>query len=87
MTATTQTTFDAGHADMVRDARKRAGKEGGPRGAQHTPRARFRARHRFPSLPLPIPSQVHDCQLDYYGRRLATCSSDRIIKVRVAGRE
>lgn len=25
--------------------------------------------------------QVHDCQLDYYGRRLATCSSDRHVKV------
>lgn len=26
--------------------------------------------------------QVHDVQFDYYGRRLATCSSDRTIKVR-----
>ena len=56
----------------------------------------FRARHRLPSPslsltpPPPLPSpplplsrtQVHDCQLDYYGRRLATCSSDRTIKVR-----
>ncbi len=25
--------------------------------------------------------QVHDVQFDYYGRRLATCSSDRTIKV------
>lgn len=25
--------------------------------------------------------QVHDAQLDYYGRRLATCSSDKLIKV------
>lgn len=24
---------------------------------------------------------VHDCQVDYYGRRLATCSSDRTIKI------
>lgn len=24
---------------------------------------------------------VHDAQLDYYGRRLVTCSSDRTIKV------
>lgn len=24
---------------------------------------------------------VHDAQLDYYGRRLATCSSDKTIKV------
>lgn len=24
---------------------------------------------------------VHDCQLDYYGTRLATCSSDRLVKV------
>lgn len=23
----------------------------------------------------------HDAQLDYYGKRLATCSSDRTIKV------
>jgi protein transport protein SEC13 len=23
----------------------------------------------------------HDAQLDYYGRKLATCSSDRLIKV------
>ncbi len=29
---------------------------------------------------------VHDAQLDYYGRRLATCSSDRVIKIfEVAG--
>ena len=25
--------------------------------------------------------QVHDIQFDYYGRRVATCSSDRTIKV------
>jgi len=25
--------------------------------------------------------QVHDAQLDYYGRRLATCSSDKTVKV------
>jgi hypothetical protein len=30
--------------------------------------------------------QVHDAQLDYYGRRLATCSSDRLVKVRTAER-
>ena len=31
---------------------------------------------------------VHDAQLDYYGRRLATCSSDRVIKIYdVAGDE
>lgn len=24
---------------------------------------------------------VHDATFDYYGRRLATCSSDRVIKV------
>jgi protein transport protein SEC13 len=24
---------------------------------------------------------VHDAQLDYYGRRLATCSSDKMVKV------
>ena len=24
---------------------------------------------------------VHDAQLDYYGKKLATCSSDRTIKV------
>ena len=24
---------------------------------------------------------IHDAQLDYYGRRLATCSSDRLIKI------
>jgi protein transport protein SEC13 len=27
------------------------------------------------------PSLQHDAQLDYYGKRLATCSSDRSIKV------
>lgn len=27
-----------------------------------------------------VPSQ-HDAQFDYYGKRLATCSSDRSIKV------
>ena len=25
--------------------------------------------------------QVHDAQMDYYGKRIATCSSDRTIKV------
>ena len=29
-----------------------------------------------------FPPQIHDAQLDYYGRRLATCSSDRLVKVR-----
>jgi protein transport protein SEC13 len=24
---------------------------------------------------------IHDAQLDYYGKRLATCSSDRTVKV------
>lgn len=26
-------------------------------------------------------TQQHDAQLDYYGKRLATCSSDRTVKV------
>ena len=26
-------------------------------------------------------STQHDAQLDYYGRRLATCSSDRTVKI------
>ena len=26
-------------------------------------------------------SLQHDSQLDYYGRRLATCSSDRTVKI------
>ena len=25
--------------------------------------------------------QQHDAQLDYYGKRLATCSSDRTIRI------
>jgi protein transport protein SEC13 len=29
----------------------------------------------------PISLQQHDVQLDYYGKRLATCSSDRMIKI------
>lgn len=28
-----------------------------------------------------VPHLQHDAQLDYYGRKLATCSSDRTIKV------
>ena len=24
---------------------------------------------------------IHDTQLDYYGRKLATCSSDRLVKI------
>ena len=28
-----------------------------------------------------ILSLQHDAQLDYYGKRLATCSSDRTVKV------
>ncbi|KAH9077905.1 vesicle budding-like protein [Lactarius deliciosus] len=38
-----------------------------------------------PSDPIPIETahedMIHDAQLDYYGKRLATCSSDRTIKV------
>lgn len=30
---------------------------------------------------------IHDAQLDYYGRRLATCSSDRTIKIFQVGRD
>lgn len=29
----------------------------------------------------PISTLQHDAQMDYYGRRLATCSSDRLIKI------
>jgi len=29
----------------------------------------------------PSPGMKHDAVLDYYGRRLATCSSDRSIKI------
>lgn len=34
-------------------------------------------------LPLPPPPLItqHDAQVDYYGRRLATCSSDKTIKI------
>ena len=28
-----------------------------------------------------IPRPQHDAQLDYYGKRLATCSSDRTVRV------
>ena len=37
----------------------------------------------LPSLISPPPSCAvqHDVQLDYYGKRLATCSSDRIIMI------
>ena len=34
-----------------------------------------------PVLPLPLSPLQHDAQLDYYGKRVATCSSDRIVKV------
>ncbi|KAH9983139.1 vesicle budding-like protein [Russula compacta] len=38
-----------------------------------------------PSDPIPIETahedMIHDAQLDYYGKRLATCSSDRTVKV------
>ncbi|KAF8273708.1 vesicle budding-like protein [Lactarius quietus] len=38
-----------------------------------------------PSDPIPIETahedMIHDAQLDYYGKRLATCSSDRSVKV------
>ncbi|CCX04591.1 WD40-repeat-containing domain protein [Pyronema domesticum] len=30
---------------------------------------------------------IHDCQLDYYGKRLATCSSDKTIKIFEVDRE
>ena len=44
-------------------------------GAAHTPPA-------LPPLTGSNPkTQVHDAQLDYYGKRLATCSSDRVIKI------
>jgi WD40 repeat protein len=32
-------------------------------------------------LPSPSPRVQHDAQLDYYGKRLATCSSDRSIRI------
>ena len=28
-----------------------------------------------------LPPSQHDAQMDYYGRRLATCSSDRTVKI------
>mmetsp|Transcript_28012 Transcript_28012/g.69300 ORF Transcript_28012/g.69300 Transcript_28012/m.69300 type:complete len:300 (-) Transcript_28012:139-1038(-) len=31
--------------------------------------------------------QIHDAQLDYYGKRLATCSSDRVVKIFELGPE
>ncbi|THH05869.1 hypothetical protein EW146_g9785 [Bondarzewia mesenterica] len=38
-----------------------------------------------PADPIPIETghedMIHDAQLDYYGKRLATCSSDRTVKV------
>lgn len=34
-----------------------------------------------PSLPHPSDLSQHDAVLDYYGRRLATCSSDKTIKI------
>ena len=37
------------------------------------------------SLAIPIPADhkdlIHDVALDYYGRRMATCSSDQSVKV------
>lgn len=30
---------------------------------------------------LPLTFLQHDAQMDYYGKRLATCSSDRTIKI------
>lgn len=41
------------------------------------PRLPLRVRLRAPWPPAP----QHDVQLDYYGKRLATCSSDRTVKV------
>jgi hypothetical protein len=82
MTGATQTTFDAGHSDTVR---RKEIQEGLARAG--TTRRRLLSSTLRASAPLIIPvspcldTQVHDCQLDYYGRRLATCSSDRIIKV------
>ncbi len=29
----------------------------------------------------PSPPPQHDAQMDYYGKRLATCSSDRTVKI------
>ena len=43
-------------------------------------RANAPARVRPLRAPWPCASQ-HDVQLDYYGKRLATCSSDRTVKV------
>lgn len=37
--------------------------------------------HGTNSLSLRLALQVHDVQLDYYGRRLATCSSDATVKL------
>lgn len=35
----------------------------------------------FHAFPRSHPSPQHDAQMDYYGRRLATCSSDRTIRI------
>ena len=63
--------IDTQHDDMVR-ARARA-------------RARSRGRALTRAAPHPSLSraraQIHDAQLDYYSRKLATASSDRTIKV------
>ena len=34
-----------------------------------------------------LPFVQHDLQVDYYGKRLATCSSDRLIKIFDVGPE
>lgn len=37
--------------------------------------------HLYSNEALIVPTWQHDAQLDYYGKRLATCSSDRTVRV------
>lgn len=68
--ATTVAAVDTGHTDMI--VRVRGSLDGCATGV------RLLAR----SLAKPRSSRSqHDAQLDYFSRRLATCSSDRVIKI------
>ena len=72
-------TFDTGHQDMVVRRRMRTvGRRGGPSARRSHARPAVLRRGRVRGH---TGKRQHDAQLDYYGRRLATCASDKSVRV------
>lgn len=65
-------TVDSGHQDMVLL---------NPAGFHHLRLNQEQRDESSGPLTFSMICQVHDVQLDYYGRRLATCSTDTTVKI------